>query len=70
MGHSDTLISYDGRTKFLQELLNYGHLEGTHAEIARQFIAQGEDSLSSKQRMILEEYILGWFDQPHLSGPV
>ena len=57
MGHSDTLISHDGRTDFLQELLYHGYLEDTHAEIARQFIAQGEDGLSSEQRLILEEYI-------------
>ena len=61
IGHSDTLISYDGRTEFLQELLNYGHLEGTHAGVARRFIAQGEDSLSSKQRLILDVYVLGQF---------
>ena len=61
MGHSDTLISYDGRTEFLQELLYHGYLEDTHAEIARQFIAQGEDGLSSEQRLILEEYILDKF---------
>ena len=61
MGHSDTLISHDGRTDFLQELLDYGHLEGTHAGVARQFITQGEDSLSSKQRLILERYVFREF---------
>ena len=61
MGHSDTLISHDGRTDFLQELLYDAYLEDTHAEIARQFIAQGEDSLSSRQQMVLEVYILSEF---------
>ncbi len=61
MGHSDTLDSYDGRTDFLQELLYHGYLEDTHAEIARQFIAQGEDGLSSEQRFILEKYVSSEF---------
>ena len=61
MGHSDTLISHDGRTDFLQELLYHGYLEDTHAEIARQFITQGEDGLSSEQRLILEKYVFSEF---------
>ena len=61
MGHSDTLISYDARTAFLQELVNYGHLEDTHAGIARQVIAQGEESLSSKQWLILAKYVFSEF---------
>ena len=61
MAHTDPSDLYDGRAEFVQQLLDYGHLKNAHAGVARQLIAQGQDSLSSKQRMILEEYILDKF---------
>ena len=61
MGHIDPWDSYDGRAVFLQELLYDAYLEDTHAGIARQLIAKGENSLSSRQQMVLEVYILSEF---------
>ena len=61
MGHIDPWDSYDGRAVFLQELLYDAYLGNVHAGIARQLIAKGENSLSSRQQMVLEVYILGEF---------
>jgi hypothetical protein len=49
------------RDQFLEEVLNWGGLDGAAEGSTRKVISEGEDSLTPKQRYVFKKYVLGQY---------
>lgn len=57
MGFNDHMKEGNGYNDFLQSLIDNSHLEGAAEGITKKVIAEGVDSLSSKQKWVFEKNI-------------
>ncbi|USH04372.1 hypothetical protein K6Q96_21790 [Grimontia kaedaensis] len=57
MGFNDHMEEDDGYKDFLQSLISNGHLEGAAEGITKKVIAEGVDSLSSKQKWLFDKNV-------------
>ena len=57
----EQMLKDDGLSDFLREILDGGHLEGAAEGITKKVIADGEDSLSDKQRYVFKSHVLDEF---------
>lgn len=63
------MIEDDGFSRFLQEILDLGGIEGAAAGITKKVIADGDtEELSEKQRQIFKTYVVDEYVTPECAS--